>query len=183
MKKTLLVALVAILILVLASASTAQPTGAFAYVDFLDSQYDASVNVDVLVSGFASVSSDCAPGTNGFRVVYLLGEGYDAECQFAWTGRQKARKLVLKVYDKWGWDDSFEVYSVIRGSYKLIYSYTDVEGVGDDQWHEHAVTRFQYERGKNPRLTIKIVSNPWPQPVPSCGQVAVDWIALYETKN
>jgi len=190
MKRTILVALVAILILVLASASAAQVTGSFNYVDFEQGNpHPEVVTPDTWYTSFNYVGLQCFGGNAA--VAFLPSAEHPVpsgipgrgEVNFDWTTGETPRRLELVVFDS-GQHDSFYVqYSHPKkaGQWTTMYSYT---AVGDGAWHTHTITKFPFGIGKghNKTLTMRIVpSNPGYDAI--CGHIAVDYVALFTSKN
>jgi hypothetical protein len=186
MKKTLLVALVALLVLAVASASAdVPPGGPFAYVNFnsLDEQ-----KVGANYASFNYVASYCFGGDpTGYAVAFLPGGdttepqyplGY-GDLLFNWVTGETPRRLELVVLDS-GVNDSFYVQLLHpkTARWVTILSYTG-DGSG---WQTHKIYRFPGGAGKKiKQVTYRIV--PTEVSYSGCGQIAVDYAALYTSRN
>jgi hypothetical protein len=189
MKRTVLLALAALLVIVVLPAYADEPeSGYFAYVDLSTATVSwpsggAAVGINGTCDSFNHVLGDWAGTPYDYThtaTVYVLGDLANyGECEFHWTTREKARRIVLRVEDTAD-DDSFEVWANRRGSWSLAYSYTDDPSTVQ---HIHEITRFASEKGRDPRVYIQIVpANPGDVGYMTHGQIAVDYVALYETR-
>lgn len=189
MKKTLLVALAVLLILTVTSVSAdVPPGGPFAYVNF-DPLNEHPLYADP--SSFDYVGSGCFGGdTTGYAVAFRPGTEHPTPPDFPgggyvffnWDNGETPRRLELVVLDR-GLQDSFYVemkHPKKVTSWTKVYSYTG-EGRG---WWPHTITKFPFGLGKGntKEVSIRIVpSNPGYDAI--CGQVAVDYVALFTSRN
>jgi hypothetical protein len=187
MKEKMLVALavVAMSILVMATASAGKPTDVpFAHVELNNST--VSPDIDGAAQGLYGIGScfdfnapvEWAYASSAAATAY---SGYDQEvdgwCTFGWTGKDQAQRIVLSVLDT-AEDDSFEVLTNRYGDETLVYSYTDPQD--GSMLEEHTITRFSWEKRHTKRVQIRIhpkatvFSNP---------HLAVACVKLYNSRK
>jgi hypothetical protein len=184
MKKTLLVTLVALLVVLVAPALAQEP---FAYLEFTTNEWNEAVDkyygTNATGESFGPPGSTCY-GAGDYAVVYLPGTADRnlGDCYFNWAPGDSAHQLALRVFDS-PYEDSFEVQVLNKkGTYVTVYTYEDVD---DITWKVHTPSlRFGAGKGQSTAASVRIVPTYAPNhPNPSCGQVAVDWVALYEYKE
>ena len=174
MKKVALVLVVLVALLV--SVASASANGPLLMADLS--------NADLTGGGYCSSFNAEQPGGWGGEygqgaVTAFPGDDDDAGyCTFTWEAG-KARRIELRVLDGLA-DDSFEVYvKNPAGNWVLVYSYMDQ--YASETWVTHNICSFPAGKGQGSMVDIKIVlTGPhWPN-FDTYGQLAVDYIALYE---
>jgi hypothetical protein len=187
MKRTVLLALAALLLLVLATASVAQPPwpsdpSRLGYVDFLYTGHDQE---SAGTGGFVEATAGCYTGSyNGYAVVYRAGATGDLAWGDCWLDptTERARNIKLKFLDTVALDESFVVYGQNNGGkWRKIFTYTDVD---DGQWHdEHTITRVPNIKGdKNVWIRIELTNTADANLDYACGNLAIDWVAFHNTR-
>jgi hypothetical protein len=187
MKRILLVGmtLATLLMLAVATASAYVPTGEeLAYVDLSN-----AVLVGDRVNGtYGHCYSFTAQGWGGEydhgAVTAMPGTSENPEgyCSFYWPTRSRARRLELSILDSALLDDSFEIYAQNNGGKPvLLYSYTD-QNPTTDTWVPVTITRVPQLKGESKvELTIKPLTIDYGGI--NRGQLCVDYVALFSTRN
>lgn len=142
-------------------------------------------NADLTGGGYCKSFNLEQPGSWGGEfglgaVTAFLGDTDDAGyCALLWTDDVKARRIELRVLAGLA-DDSFDVYvKNPADKWVLVFSYTDQ---GDTEtWIVHNIYSFPAGKGQGQRIDIKIIpTNVWWSGFDTWGQLAVDYIAVYE---
>jgi hypothetical protein len=177
MKRTLVLALVALLVLVVAPAYAGDP---IAYVDFFEGAANDGVvaGTNVRCSEFYDDGGVYSSDTVTYMITYRPGHGDDSAgyCHFQWDTGDKAHRLELAVLDARDKDNSFEVHALSAvGKWVTIYKYRDQDG--SDAWNVHTVKHVPTCERKSGEAWIKIIptadpDNSWP--------LAVDYVTLYD---
>ena len=146
-------------------------------------------NADLTGGDFCESFNAETPGTwggeDGLGAVTAFGDGDPAGyCTLTWPPGEKARRIELRVLDGIA-DDSFDVYVMNPGGqWALVYSYTDkAPGSESDYelWVTHDIYSFPAGKGQGPEVYLMIVpTNLGWWGYGTYGQLAVDYIALYE---
>ena len=178
MKRTLVLALAALLVLVVAPAYARDP---IAEVDFFEgaaNDYGIVWGTNVRCWEFYDDSGGIYNSDQTYMITYRPGHG-DAKkgcCYFEWDTGQKAQRLEIVVLDARDKDNSFEVraHNAV-GKMITIYKYKDQNG--SDTWMTHVVKHVPSCTRTGSAAYIEIIptadpDNSWP--------LAVDYITLYD---